>query len=84
MVNEGAKILEEGIALRASDIDLVYLYGYGFPRHRGGPMNYAQQVGLYNVVRDIKRFAKASDAAAEFWTISPLLERAVESGSFDS
>lgn len=84
LVNEGAKILEEGIALRASDIDLVYLYGYGFPRHRGGPMNYAQQVGLYNVVRDIKRFAKASDAAAEFWTISPLLERAVESGSFDS
>ena len=83
LVNEGADILQEGIAQRASDIDVVYLYGYGFPKHRGGPMNYAQQVGLFNVVRDIKRFAKASDDAAEFWKVSPLLERAVESNSFD-
>ena len=83
LVKEGADILEEGIALRASDIDLVYLYGYGFPKHRGGPMNYAQQVGLFNVVRDIKRFAKSSDKAAEFWRVSPLLARAVESNSFD-
>jgi hypothetical protein len=51
-VNEGARILlEEGIAQRASDVDMVYLTGYGFPLHRGGPMLYADQVGLYNVVR---------------------------------
>ena len=47
LVNEGARILEEGIALRASDIDVVYLTGYGFPRYRGGPMFYADTVGLY-------------------------------------
>lgn len=80
LVNEGAKILEEGIALRASDIDIVYLNGYGFPAHRGGPMNYAQQVGLFNVVRSIKRFAKASPEAAEFWQVAPLLEKHAESG----
>lgn len=51
MVNEGARILQEGIAQRASDIDIVYLNGYGFPVHRGGPMFYADQVGLPNVVR---------------------------------
>ncbi|MDY0272599.1 MAG: 3-hydroxyacyl-CoA dehydrogenase NAD-binding domain-containing protein [Advenella sp.] len=79
LVNEGAKILEEGIALRASDIDIVYLNGYGFPAHRGGPMHYAQQVGLFNVVRAIKRFAAASDAEAQFWQISPLLEKHAES-----
>ncbi len=51
LVNEGAEILEEGIALRASDIDIVYLYGYGFPRYRGGPMFYADTVGLDKVLR---------------------------------
>ena len=50
LVNEGARILEERIAARASDIDVVYLHGYGFPRHRGGPMLYADMVGLPNVV----------------------------------
>ncbi len=80
LVNEGAKILEEGIALRASDLDVVYLNGYGFPAHRGGPMHYAQQVGLFNVVRSMKRFAKASPQAAEFWKVSPLLEKHAESG----
>jgi len=79
LVNEGAKILEEGIALRASDIDIVYLNGYGFPAHRGGPMHYAQQVGLFNVVRAIKRFAAASEAEAKFWQVSPLLEKHAES-----
>ena len=49
LVNEGAKILEEGIAMRASDIDMIYLSGYGFPLHRGGPMLYADMYGLYNV-----------------------------------
>jgi short chain enoyl-CoA hydratase (EC 4.2.1.17)/3-hydroxyacyl-CoA dehydrogenase (EC 1.1.1.35) len=56
-VNEGARILEEGIAARASDIDLVYLNGYGFPLHRGGPMLYADTVGLPQVVRSLRRFA---------------------------
>ena len=51
LVNEGARILEEGIAARASDIDMIYLTGYGFPLHRGGPMLYADEVGLYNVAR---------------------------------
>lgn len=80
LVNEGAKILEEGIALRASDIDVVYLNGYGFPAHRGGPMHYAQQVGLFNVVRAMKRYAKASPKDAEFWRVSALLEQHAESG----
>src|SRR5436190_21967855 len=58
LVNEGAKIVEEGIALRASDVDMVYLTGYGFPLHRGGPMNYANEVGLFNVAEQMKRFAQ--------------------------
>jgi 3-hydroxyacyl-CoA dehydrogenase len=64
LVNEGARIVEEGIALRASDIDMVYLTGYGFPLWRGGPMNYADTVGLWNVVQAMKKFAKnpADDA----------------------
>ncbi len=74
LVNEGAKILEEGIALRASDIDVVYLSGYGFPLHRGGPMHYAQQMGLFNVVRSMRGFAAQSDKAAEFWQPARLLQ----------
>ncbi len=58
MVNEAARILEEGIAQRASDIDMVYLTGYGFPLHRGGPMFYADTVGLPNVVAAMKKYAK--------------------------
>lgn len=80
LVNEGARLLEEGIALRASDIDVVYLNGYGFPLHHGGPMHYAQQLGLYNVVRAMRRFARQSEKAAEFWQPSDLLIQCVESG----
>ncbi|HUG59127.1 MAG TPA: 3-hydroxyacyl-CoA dehydrogenase NAD-binding domain-containing protein [Candidimonas sp.] len=80
LVNEGAKILQEGIALRASDIDVVYLSGYGFPLHRGGPMHYAQQAGLFNVVRSMHRFAKQSAKAAEFWVPADLLLQHTESG----
>ena len=58
LVNEGANILDEGIALRASDIDMVYLTGYGFPPYRGGPMFYADTVGLKKVLDAIERFAK--------------------------
>lgn len=82
LVNEGAKILEEGIALRASDIDLVYMYGYGFPKQRGGPMNYAEQIGLFNVLRDLKRFAKKAVVPSDYWTVSPRLVEAAEIGRF--
>ena len=58
LANEGARILEEGIALRASDIDMVYLTGYGFPPYRGGPTFYADQVGLARVLDSIQRFQK--------------------------
>lgn len=78
LVNEGAKILEEGIALRASDIDMVYLSGYGFPLHRGGPMFYADQVGLAQVTAAIARFARARQGQA--WQVAPLLERLAPSG----
>lgn len=83
LVNEGAKIVEEGIALRASDIDMVYLTGYGFPLHRGGPMNYADTVGLFNVVAAMKRFAANPLDDAEFWQPAPLLAKlAAEGRSF--
>jgi 3-hydroxyacyl-CoA dehydrogenase len=72
LVNEGARVLQEGIAARASDIDLVYLNGYGFPRHRGGPMFYADTVGLPQVVHALRRFA-AEPGAAPSWQTAPLL-----------
>ncbi|MDT1822586.1 3-hydroxyacyl-CoA dehydrogenase, partial [Acinetobacter baumannii] len=64
LVNEGAKILDEGIALRASDIDMVYLSGYGFPLHRGGPMFHADTVGLPKVLAAIEEFAGARQGEA--------------------
>ncbi len=79
LVNEGARILEEGIAARASDIDLVYLNGYGFPLHRGGPMLYANTVGLPQVVRSLRRFAAEPGADAS-WQPAPLLVRLAEEG----
>jgi 3-hydroxyacyl-CoA dehydrogenase len=79
LVNEGARILEEGIAARASDIDLVYLNGYGFPLHRGGPMWYAEQVGLAGVVQALERFA-AEPGADPSWQPAPLLRRLVAEG----
>ncbi|QTN25461.1 enoyl-CoA hydratase/isomerase family protein [Rhizobacter sp. AJA081-3] len=80
LVNEGARIVEEGIALRASDIDMVYLTGYGFPLHRGGPMCYADTVGLFNVVQSMKRFAKNPNDDAKFWEPAPLLARLAAEG----
>jgi 3-hydroxyacyl-CoA dehydrogenase len=77
LVNEGAKILEEEIALRASDIDVVYIYGYGFPRFRGGPMFYADTVGLDKVLASIKRFHAAH---GEFWKPAALLEKLAAEG----
>jgi 3-hydroxyacyl-CoA dehydrogenase len=80
LVNEGARILEEGIAMRASDIDMVYLTGYGFPLHRGGPMCYADTVGLFNVVQAMRRFARNPHDDAEFWQPAPLLARLADEG----
>ncbi|MEY4207479.1 MAG: hypothetical protein RLZZ20_631 [Pseudomonadota bacterium] len=82
LVNEGALILEEGIALRASDIDMVYLTGYGFPLFRGGPMFYADTVGLSNVLMSIHRYAKGRHPEA--WVPAPLLSKlASESKTFN-
>jgi len=78
LVNEGALILEEGIALRASDIDMVYLTGYGFPLHRGGPMFYADTVGLPNVLAAIEGFAKGRHGEA--WQPAPLLVKLAGEG----
>jgi len=83
LVNEAAHILEEGIASKASDIDMVYLTGYGFPLHRGGPMCYADSQGLFNVVQSMKRFAANPRDDAEFWKPAPLLAKlATEGKSF--
>ena len=80
LVNEAARILEEGIANKASDIDIVYIFGYGFPPYRGGPMNYADQVGLFNVVQAMNRFAQNPLDDAAFWTPAPLLAKLVAEG----
>ncbi|MFT3816375.1 MAG: 3-hydroxyacyl-CoA dehydrogenase NAD-binding domain-containing protein [Rubrivivax sp.] len=79
LVNEGARILAEGIAARASDIDVVYLNGYGFPQHRGGPMLYADTVGLPGVVRALRRFAAEPGADAS-WQPAPLLVQLAADG----
>jgi 3-hydroxyacyl-CoA dehydrogenase len=78
MINEGAKILEEGVAARPVDIDMVWLHGYGFPAYRGGPMFHAQQVGLAGVLRAIEHWRDV--VGAEFWTPAPVLQRMVAEG----
>jgi 3-hydroxyacyl-CoA dehydrogenase len=78
LVNEAAYILEEGIALRASDIDMVYLTGYGFPPYRGGPMFYADTIGLQNVLDSIQRFQSGYQGAV--WKPAPLLVRLAKEG----
>jgi 3-hydroxyacyl-CoA dehydrogenase len=84
LVNEGARILEEKIAQRASDIDIVYLMGYGFPVWRGGPMQYADSQTLYEVARRMRGFAAQAGGDAEFWKPAPLIEqRAAEGRSFN-
>ena len=78
LVNEAASLLEEGIAQRASDIDIVYLTGYGFPLHRGGPMFYADTVGLPNVVAAMEKYANGR--YGEFWKPAPLLAKLAAEG----
>ncbi|AZR94072.1 3-hydroxyacyl-CoA dehydrogenase [Bordetella trematum] len=79
LVNEGARIVEEGVSQRVSDLDIVYLNGYGFPLQRGGPMHYAQQVGIFNVVRALRRFA-AHSRIPDFWQPAALLSSLANSG----
>ncbi|MGI9285568.1 MAG: 3-hydroxyacyl-CoA dehydrogenase NAD-binding domain-containing protein [Pseudomonadales bacterium] len=78
MINEGAKILDEGIAIRASDIDVVYVYGYGWPVYRGGPMHYANSLGLDKVVEKLRHYQQAS--GDEFWQPSQYLVDLAEKG----
>ncbi|QJR13357.1 3-hydroxyacyl-CoA dehydrogenase NAD-binding domain-containing protein [Usitatibacter palustris] len=78
LVNEGARIVEECIAARASDVDMVYLTGYGFPLHRGGPMLYADQVGLPNVERAMKKYEKQTGDA--FWKPAAILSKLAAEG----
>lgn len=80
LVNEGAHILADGIASKSGDIDMVYLTGYGFPIHRGGPMHYASEVGLFNVVQAMDRFAKNPLDDAAFWKPAPLLAKLAAEG----
>ena len=79
MINEGANILAEGIAFRASDIDVVYASGYGFPRYRGGPMFYADTVGLKTIYDRILEFQRTLDR--RYWQPAPLLEKLAKTGS---
>jgi len=82
MINEGARLLEQGIALRAGDIDVVYVTGYGFPAEHGGPMYLADRIGLASVHEDVKRFHEAHGV---WWEPAPLLERlAREGGRFSA
>ena len=80
LINEGARILEDGIAQRASDIDLVYLNGYGFPAYRGGPMFFADQTGLHVIERALKNIAAQPGSDSGVWTPAPLLTRLAHQG----
>ncbi len=78
LINEGARVLEERVALRGSDVDVVYTAGYGFPRHRGGPMFYADTAGLAKICERIDTFGKTVDA--RYWQASDLLRRLARNG----
>jgi 3-hydroxyacyl-CoA dehydrogenase len=77
LANEGARVLEDGFATRASDIDVIYCYGFGFPRHRGGPLFHADTVGLATVLERVKQYR---ERFGDYWAPAPLLERLVAEG----
>ena len=77
LANEGMRVVEDGFALRASDIDVIYCYGFGFPRHRGGPMFYADTVGLPGVLERVRAYRTRF---GDYWQPAPLLERLVAEG----
>jgi 3-hydroxyacyl-CoA dehydrogenase len=78
MINEGANVVHQKIALRPLDVDVTFVHGYGFPRYRGGPMHYADTVGLPTILADIREFAKEDPL---FWQPSPLLVELVDKGA---
>ena len=78
MISEAARVLEDGIALRPIDVDAVFLFGYGFPRHRGGPLHYADTIGAAELVRRIKAYAKDDP---HYWKVPTLLEKMASDGS---
>jgi 3-hydroxyacyl-CoA dehydrogenase len=78
LVNEAAAVMQDGIAQRASDIDVVFLNGYGFPARRGGPLFYADHIGLDRVVRAMRRFE--ADDEGGFWSPAPLLTEYADHG----
>jgi 3-hydroxyacyl-CoA dehydrogenase len=78
LMNEGLRILEEGVAMRASDIDVVWAAGYGFPRYRGGPMFYAQTIGLKTLYEGMLKYR--AEFGPMHWEPAPLLERLVKEG----
>jgi len=80
LINEGARILEESVAARSSDIDIIYITGYGFPSHTGGPMHYANQLGLQNVIKAMHLYAQNPKDDPEFWRPASLLQTLSESG----
>ena len=82
MINEAANVVHEKIALKPSDVDVVKLFGYGFPRYRGGPLKYADQYGLDKLLNDLKIFQKEDPI---FWSPSQLIKNLVEKGdNFES
>jgi 3-hydroxyacyl-CoA dehydrogenase len=77
LANEGARVLDEGYAVRAGDIDVIYVHGFGFPRFRGGPLFYADTVGLPEVLERVKQYR---EQFGDYWRPAPLLERLVAEG----
>jgi 3-hydroxyacyl-CoA dehydrogenase len=77
LANEGVRVLEDGFASRASDIDVIYCYGFGFPRHRGGPMFYGDTIGLATVLARVREYR---ERFGDYWKPAPLLERMVAEG----
>jgi len=77
LANEGARVLEEGYATRAGDIDIIYIYGFGFPRQRGGPMFYADTIGLDRVLARVKEYR---ERFGDYWAPAPLVERLAAEG----
>ena len=77
-MNEAARLLAEGVALKPSDIDVTFVHGYGFPRHRGGPMHFADSYGLARMLEDIRRFEREDPV---FWAPAPLLVDLVARGA---
>ena len=78
LINEGARVLEDGIASRAADIDVIYLTGYGFPGYRGGPMFCADQIGLATILSRVEAFHRE---LGQRWAPAPLLARLAKAGS---